>query len=95
VHISTDDDNNVTILTANTTSSDFDGNTVTLSYRWLKNGTPITGQISQTLNVTTLTLAPNDTITVEVTPNDGTVSGTTGTGTVTIATAAPDPITLQ
>jgi autotransporter-associated beta strand protein len=85
-------------LTANVTSHDDDGDTLTFTYQWFKNGAPITGATGATLD---LSVAGNgdagDQITVQVTPNDGTLSGNVVTsGAVTIEGSAPiiDSVTI-
>jgi hypothetical protein len=97
VNITADNDNNVQVLTANVTSSNPYGRTNTFSYQWLQNGVPIAGATSQSLNLSGLTVAVGDTFEALVTPLDGTLTGDQFDGgeVVTIATASPDPITLQ
>ncbi len=78
-------------LTANVTSHDADGDTVSYRYQWNKNGNPLTGQTGSTLD---LSVPGNgdkgDSITVTVTPNDGTVDGARVTsGPVTVMNTAP------
>ncbi len=78
-------------LTADVTSHDADGDTVTYRYQWNKNGNSLTGQTASTLD---LSLAGNgdkgDSITVTVTPNDGTVDGAPVTsGPVTVQNTPP------
>jgi hypothetical protein len=82
-------------LTATATTFDADGNTVTLTYVW-KNGTTVvkstanTGSLTDTLD---LSLAGNgnrgDTITVEVTPNDGVIAGSAASASVTVVNSPP------
>src|SRR5207253_2896973 len=73
------------------TSHDVDSDTVTYTYQWFKTGTAISGATSSTLD---LNAAGNgskaDAISVQVTPNDGTVNGSAVTSpAVTIANSAP------
>lgn len=97
VEITADNDNNVTLLTATPTSTNPYGRTNTFAYQWLQNGTPIPGATSQNLSLTGLTVAVGDTFEALVTPSDGTLTGAQFDGgeVVTVATASPDPITLQ
>ncbi len=68
-------------LTATATRADVDGDTVTLTYVWKVNGTTrkTTSGTSSLTDTFDLSQAGNgddgETVTVEVTPNDGTVSG--------------------
>jgi hypothetical protein len=73
-------------ITATASGSDTDGDTVTLTYIWKRNGTVVPGQTSSTYNGGQ---ASGDTITVEVTPNDGHVNGTVATAQVTFGNTAP------
>jgi VCBS repeat-containing protein len=77
-------------LTTTVSSYDVDGDNVTFSYVWKKNGVVLTGQTSASLN---LSLAGNgdqgDQITVVVTPHDGTIAGTPATATITVANTPP------
>jgi hypothetical protein len=87
------------VLTATVTSHDPDGDTVTYTYQWTKNGNPITGATSSTLNLATVGNGDvGDLISVRVTPSDGTLTGATAnaaTG-VTVADTAPvvDSVTI-
>jgi cyclophilin family peptidyl-prolyl cis-trans isomerase len=73
-------------LMASANTTDADGDTVTLKFQWLRDGVAIPNQTNSTLNLTQVAgIAANDTITVNVTPNDGTLDGTTGSATVTVA----------
>jgi len=68
------------VLTANVSSSDAAGYTVTYGYVWNKNGVAITGQTGSTLNLSVLgNGGVGDSITVTVTPYDGTLYGTAAT----------------
>ncbi|MGH2594990.1 MAG: metallophosphoesterase, partial [Actinomycetota bacterium] len=89
-------------LTATVTSHDPDGQSVTLSYQWLKNGSPIAGATGSTLN---LSVAGNgdrgDQLSVRVTASDGisssapvtssavTVQNSTPTATVSLSPTPP------
>ena len=68
------------LLTANVSASDADGDAISYSYVWNRNGTPIAGQTGSTLD---LSAASNgdagDAISVTVTPSDGTLSGAAAT----------------
>src|SRR5438105_15069367 len=82
-------------LTATATKADVDGDTVTLTYVWKVNGVvkKTTSGSSALTDTFDLSQPGNgdlgDTITVEVTPNDGTVNGTTASATATVADHAP------
>jgi Putative Ig domain len=82
-------------LTATVTPFDADGNPVTLTYVW-KNGATVVKTTANTTSLTDtldLSVAGNgskgDTITVEVTPNDGVIVGNTRSVSVVIADSAP------
>ena len=83
------------VLTATATKSDADGDPVSLTYVWKVNGTVQRTFTSATALSDTfdLSVAGNgsrgDTVTVEVTPSDGTLTGTTVTDTATVADARP------
>ena len=83
------------LLTATATKSDANGNPVSLTYVWKVNGI-----VQRTFTSATalsdsfdLSVAGNgshgDTVTVEVTPNDGITSGTTVIDTATVANSLP------
>ncbi len=78
------------LLVATVTTADADGDTVNVGYVWKRNGVEITGQTGSTLD---LSIAGNgnrgDTITVEVTPNDGTTDGEVAAASATVANTAP------
>src|SRR5207253_3252269 len=87
------------ILTATATRSDADGDAVSLHYVW-KNGTTEIRRASWTASTwADLTDAPvegdsgngskGDTITVDVTPNDGSVNGTMVRDTATLQNSGP------
>jgi len=82
-------------LTATATKADADGDPVTLTYVWKVNGTTVkttsgTSNLTDTLN---MTLAGNgnkgDTVSVEVTPNDGKVNGTTSSDSLIVSNSLP------
>ncbi len=68
-------------LTANTTTpADADGDSVTLSFVWKRNNVVIPGATGNTLDLSVAGHGDKgDKITVEVTPSDGTLSGTPAT----------------
>jgi peptidyl-prolyl cis-trans isomerase A (cyclophilin A) len=75
-------------LTATATATDSDGEPVTLTYQWQVNGVTVqttakTSNLTDTLNLNGIA-KPGDTVTVNVTPNDGTQNGKTVTGTATV-----------
>jgi cyclophilin family peptidyl-prolyl cis-trans isomerase len=73
------------ILTAVASATDPDGDPVTLSYQWSRNSTVIAGQTSSTLDLSSVSgITAGDKITLQVTPNDGTLNGAPGTATVTV-----------
>ena len=86
-------------LTATATRSDPDGDPVSLRYVWKVNGTTkqdVTKSTNTAADLTDtfdLSVAGNgnkgDTITVEVTPNDGLFDGSTASDTATVANSAP------
>jgi len=81
-------------LTANVTATDADSDTITYSYQWKKGGVNISGQTSSTLANTNY--VKSDVITVTVTPNDGTTSGTAMTSAgLTIANSLPTQPTVS
>jgi hypothetical protein len=59
-----------TIATIPALTSDPDGDAVTLRFEWLRNGTVIDGQTSSRLDLSRVTVAPGDSITVRATPRD-------------------------
>src|SRR5207248_10478312 len=86
-------------LTATATRSDADGDAVSLHYVW-KNGATVvrdvtksagtSADLTDTLNLATPSNGDHgQTITVNVTPNDGTVNGTTAYDSATVANTAP------
>ncbi len=76
VAIAADNPTDATKLTATPTSpADPLGQGIGYSYQWLQNGQPIAGATSQTLLLSSVTVAQNDTFAVEVTPSDGVLTG--------------------
>ncbi len=85
------------VLTATATRADIDNDTVTLTYVWKQNGTvrkttAATSSLTDTLDLSTIGAGNNDVITVELTPNDGTVNGTTQIGAATVNVPAVSAI---
>jgi len=84
-------------LTATATATDGDSNPVSLTYVWkvgstVVKTTPATSSLTDTLNLSTInTEAAGSVITVEVTPTDGFVDGTTVNATRTIAASNSAP----
>ncbi len=82
-------------LTATVAAADAENDPITLTYVWKVDGTVVktTSATSSTTDTLDLSVAGNgdkgQTVSVEVTPNDGTVDGTTSTTSVTIGNAAP------
>ena len=82
------------MVTATASVGDPDGDSFTLSYQWLRNGSAIIGATSQTLDLASVPVAPADSIAVRVTATDGQASSaplTSSTVTVAdnVAPAAP------
>ncbi len=81
------------VLRATAAASDADGDPVTLTYQWSRNGTPIPGATT-----TTLDLAASgdrgDLIAVRVTATDGHGGSTDALASVTVANTAPSVPTL-
>lgn len=82
-------------LTATATKSDPDNDTVTLTFVWKKNGNVVKTTANSANLTDTLDLSvagngdKNDVITVEITPNDGTLDGDLVSVQATIANTAP------
>src|SRR6185436_5609665 len=82
-------------ITATATRADVDGDTVTLTYVWKVNGTTrkTTSASSSLTDTFDLSQAGNgdngQTVTVEVTPNDGTANGTMVSDSASVRNAAP------
>jgi hypothetical protein len=87
-------------LTATVTPFDADGDAMTFTYVWKNGSTPVktTSSTSSATDTLDLSLAGNgdhgDVITVEVTPNDGLVSGATATDSETVANSNPSIISI-
>ena len=78
------------VLTATATAADVDGDSVTFSYVWKRNGVTISGQTGNTLDLSVAENGDNgDTIAVEVTPNDGTTDGDVVSASTTVANSVP------
>ena len=77
-------------LTTSVSTSDPDGDSVAVTYQWLKNGNPIVGQTGSSLD---LSLANNgtrgDVIRVRATADDGQTTSQLLSATVTIGNSAP------
>ncbi len=89
VAITPTDPTSDSVLTATATTSDANGQPVGLTYVWKKNGTDVLAthdndNLIDTLDLGQFSLSPDDEISVEVTPNDGTIDGITVTDSVTI-----------
>ncbi len=96
VAIAPDSSTSATTLTVTPTGHDPYGKTLTYTYQWFQNGTAVSGATTKTLSLTTLTAVnKGDTFSVQVTPNDGIVSGAVFTSkVVTVATVSPITLTL-
>ncbi len=83
------------VLTATATTADVNGQTVKLTYVWkvgskVVKTTPATTTLTDTLDLSTIgTEVPGNNVTVEVTPNDGTVNGAKVTATRVLVNSAP------
>ncbi len=77
-------------LTATVDATDADGNAMTFTYVWKVNGTVVQTTTASSSATDTLDLSQagngdsGDTITVEVTPNDGVVDGTLSSTSITV-----------
>jgi cyclophilin family peptidyl-prolyl cis-trans isomerase len=83
-------------LTATATGADADGDPVTFTYVWKVNGNTVPNT-TDTLDLSQVGNGDKgQTITVQVTPNDGTLSGAVATASTTVANSAPivDSVTL-
>ena len=80
----TTDDLNVNIVTP---SVDPEGQNVTNSIQWYRNGVLEVGATNTTLSASNT--AKGEKLGVEVTPSDGLMNGTAGTASITISNAAP------
>jgi cyclophilin family peptidyl-prolyl cis-trans isomerase len=94
VAITPDQASPVSMLTATPTATNPNNGTLSFTYQWRHNGAVISGATSATLNLSSVTVAQNDTFDVFVTASDGTLTGTQFlSNAVTIATV--NPITLS
>ena len=84
-----------TDLTCNAgTTSDADGNSVTVSYRWMKNGQILSGQTTKKL--TSNNFVKGDVVLCQTTPTDDREAGITQTSNpITIANSAPTCSNVQ
>ena len=76
-------------LTATVDASDADGDDLTYSYAWTRNGEIIEGEAGSTLDLSAVELAPGDNIKVEVEASDGEASSEPQFETVTVGNYAP------
>jgi cyclophilin family peptidyl-prolyl cis-trans isomerase len=86
-------------LTATATASDSDGDPVTLTYDWQVNGTSVhktsgTSNLTDTFNLSGIAIV-GDTVTVNVTPNDGFVNGPVATSSVTVVAPTAGTISFS
>ena len=86
-----------TTLRATATTGDIDADPVTVTWKWTLNGTTVRSVASSTLltdslDLSTLTVRSGDTVSVQVTPKDGTAAGDPGTDVVTLASSTPTVI---
>lgn len=88
------------VLTATATATDVNGQPVELTYVWKVGSTTVkttsdTTNLTDTLDLSTIgTEVVGSTVTVEVTPNDGTVNGTVVTATRTVASNSAPTATV-
>ena len=75
VRVAIDNPNAANTLTATPQGTDPEGGTVTFTYQWLKNGTPITARPGRRSTWSTIPVVAGDVFTVKVTPTDGTLTG--------------------
>lgn len=94
VGLSPEDPTVTSIVTATATAADVNGQAVLLTYEW-KVGTTVvqttgpTANLTDTLDLAGETVVKGDTVTVEVTPTDGTTPGTAASDSVTVANSTP------
>jgi hypothetical protein len=78
------------VLQASVAAHDMDGDALTYSYEWLRNGAPIPGATAPSLD---LSIPGNgdrgDTLTLRVTASDGQTTSAPNTASVTVADSAP------
>ena len=91
VHLDDDSPQANDVITAVATTSDIDGDAVTLRYQWTVNGVIVQDSANNTLDLSVVGFGDKgDVIAVAVTPNDGTIDGTTVTSeNATVANTAP------
>ncbi|TDN91366.1 PD40 domain-containing protein [Microbacterium sp. BK668] len=78
------------LLTASGTAADPDGDPVSVSYAWSRNGVPIAGQAGSTLALTGIA-ATGDVIRVTATPHDGTTGGHASSAEVLVGESVVPP----
>jgi hypothetical protein len=91
--ITANDPANATSLMVTPTATDPQGLPITFSYQWLQNGNVISGATAQTLDLTPLTVAKNDTFSVQVTPSDSLRTGALFTS-PTVSATGTNPTTI-
>jgi cyclophilin family peptidyl-prolyl cis-trans isomerase len=91
--ITADNAANATSLMTTPTATDPQELPITFAYQWLHNGNVISGATSQTLDLTGLTIAKNDTFSVQVTPSDSLLSGALFTS-PTVSVTGTNPTTI-
>lgn len=78
------------VLTATATTADANGQAVTLTYVWrigsnVLKTTSVTSNLTDTLDLSSFAITVGDIVTLDMTPNDGTINGTTVSATKTIS----------
>ena len=76
IAVTADNPSDATELIAVPTGANPEGGTLSYTYQWLQNDTAIAGATTATLSLSTVTVNAGNTFAVEVTPFDGTISGT-------------------
>ena len=79
-------------IAATSTTSDADGDGVTVSHNWAVNGVPVKGVSGDTLDPSAF--VRGDVITVEIIPHDGTENGTSLVSSGVIATNTPPDVSV-
>ncbi len=88
------------VLTANPVAADADGDAIGYTYQWFDNGTLITGATNSTLDAASITVGGaggamgGDSISVQVTPSDGTLAGAEMTAATVVADRTPPVVTI-
>ncbi len=77
------------VFKATATKADGDGDAVTLSYVWKRNGKVVSEQSGITLDGAALKIKKGEVVGVEVTPNDGFANGAIASAQLTVADTAP------